>query len=190
MCLIVSQPRLDPLLFLSFYFFFLSKMIPAHQECNFRITVISPAPGDRRASLSAGVCCLAPVFFSFWELVTRRQRRPRSLCDASRHETQPFLICQGSSQRRCPPAPSSSSLKAFLSAETASYQKLVGVFSRFLSRKTEKRAAGWSFCSALSLLAVDRTDISSSEAGLTAEHREKVLLGGVYRAIFTPEIFL
>lgn len=90
-CLPVSQCRLSPSL--THFFFFLSQNDPAHQECNFRITVISPAPGDRKRArlslLSASVCCLT---VTWWNHQLHCLPAP-SLWDILQHKTQVFLIC-------------------------------------------------------------------------------------------------
>lgn len=59
-----SEWKLSPSLthFCSIPAFFFLKNAPAHQDCNFRITVISQPPGDQRAwgsLLSGSVCCLS-----------------------------------------------------------------------------------------------------------------------------------
>lgn len=89
-CLPVSECRLSPSL--THFFFFLSQNDPAHQECNFRITVISPAPGDRKRArvslLSASVCCLT---VTWWNHQLHCLPAP-SLWDILQHKTQVFLI--------------------------------------------------------------------------------------------------
>lgn len=77
--------------------FFRSQNDLAHQECNFRITVISPAPGDRQAGTSESAKCqrLLPhsgELVTWWNHQLHCLPAP-SLWDILKQKTQVFLIC-------------------------------------------------------------------------------------------------